>query len=47
MYLATNPPMTGQNIADAAVIGGDDLAQILWVEPDGQLGRADQSQNRT
>ena len=33
---------SGDDSGDRAVIGGDDLAQILGVEPRGQRGRADQ-----
>ncbi len=42
MYLATKPPKPAQHLADAAMVGGDDLAQILGVEPGRQLGRADE-----
>ena len=39
--LGDESAMTGQDIADAVMISGDDLAQILWVEADGKRGRAD------
>ena len=32
----------GDHLGDGAVIGGDDLAQILGIEPRGERGRADQ-----
>ena len=41
MYLATKPPNRRQHLADAAVIGADDLTQIFRIEPRRQFGRAD------
>src|SRR5262249_28228621 len=32
----------GDDFGDGAVVGGDDLAQILWIESRRQLGRADE-----
>ena len=32
----------GDYLADAAMIGGDDVAQVLWIEPCGQLSRANE-----
>ena len=42
MYLATNPSNRPTISATAAVIGADDLAQILGIEPRRQRRRADE-----
>ena len=42
MYLATNPSKLGRHLGDGAMVGGDDLAQILGIEPRRQRGRADE-----
>jgi hypothetical protein len=40
--LANKAIEPGDNLGDSAVIGGDDLAQILGIEPRRELGRADE-----
>ena len=42
MYLATNPPALVIEIGAATVIGADDLAHVLGIEPRRQRGRADE-----
>ena len=42
MYLATKPSNLADHIGDGAVIGGDNLAQLLGIEPCRKRGRADE-----
>ena len=42
MYLATKPPSRSTVAGDAAVVGADQLAQVLGVEAGRERGRADQ-----
>ena len=36
------PIKASDHVGDGAVIGGDDLAQILWIKASGEFGRADE-----
>jgi len=36
------PTIAGRYLGDAAMIGGDDVAQVLWIEPYGQFSRANE-----
>ena len=42
MYLATKPPALAISVGAAVVIGADDLAHVLGVEPRRKRGRADE-----